>query len=221
MERCKRILIKDGRQQDNRAGVLHFKPDRNANLDLLGVFESDVQFLWRHPFKKYPVIQGAAHDLKRFSLFDCVATNQNYNSSEPAELATVQIDFIEGWVGQETYSAKDEIQFLNFMAGMHGLASWHNANVFPFIDATAKDSLIKYVKDRRVAFSHANPDSFQDNIPLYINVTIWMRMFLMAMVLKYCGVPANVLYAALSKNNEYGHIAKHMPLLLQSESQQS
>ena len=94
-------------------------------------------------------------------------------------------------------------------------------NVFPFIDATAKDSLIKYVKDRRVAFSHANPDSFQDNIPLYINVTIWMRMFLMAMVLKYCGVPANVLYTALSKNNEYGHIAKHMPLLLQSESQQS
>ena len=446
------LPVKDGLQQDNRAGVLHFKPDRNANLDLLGAFESDVQFLWRHPFKKYPVIQGAAHDLKRFSLFDCVATNQNYNSSEPAELATVQIDFIEGWVGQETYSAKDEIQFLNFMAGMHGLASWHNAkafarktdwnnkhtelqydcpelvelfkdehvelslgyswqgaseelaqcegkishdpriiiksingklpyygecnsynfylkrirsvlglmvgrgcplydcsglvqkcelhkgdgmvpeialqhlwrrdvedikpispfdvwlpyeyvaeslktvvagfmsmdefpaglaghlvylnasrrtnftqgalpelvymfeglhkqlyckelgrskqeriflanrfedefsrigNVFPFIDATAKDSLIKYVKDRRVAFSHANPDSFQDNIPLYINVTIWMRMFLMAMVLKYCGVPANVLYAALSKNNEYGHIAKHMPLLLQSESQQS
>ena len=439
------LPVKDGQQQDNRAGVLHFKPDGSANLNLLGAFERDVQFLWRHPFKKYPVIQGAAHDLKRFSLFDCVATNQNYNSFEPAELAAVQVDFIEGWVGQETYSSKDEIQFLNLMAGMHGLASWHNVkafgrktdwnnkhtelqydcpkpvelfkdgqveitlvyswqgaseqlaqcegkishdprilikslkgklpyygecnsyhfylnrvrsvlglmlghgcplydcsglvqkcelhkeggmvpevalrhlwrrdvedakpilpfdvwlpyehvaeslttvvagfmgmdqfpaglaghlvymnasrrtaftqsvlpelvymfeglykqlyckelsrsqqkkinlsnmfedefsridNVFQFLDATTKDRLIKYLIDRRIAFSHANPDSFQDNIPLYINVTIWMRMFLTAMVLEYCGMPCGSIYTAFSKNHEYQELAAKIPVLM-------
>ena len=446
------LPVKDGAPQDNRAGVLHFKPDKRANIHLLGAFERDVQFLWRHPFKKYPVIQGAAHDLKRFSLFDCVTTNQNFNSSEPAELAAVQIEFIEGWVGQETYSTKDEIRFLNLMAGMLGLSAWHNvkafesqsdwnnkhtelqydcpeavelfkdelveiklvyswrpasqqlaqcegkishdprilikslngklpyygesksyhfylnrirsvlglmvgrgcplydcsglvqkcelhkedgmvpeialrhlwrrdieddkpmspfdvwfpyehvaqslktvvagfmgmdefpaglaghlvymnasrrttftqsvlpelvyifeglhkqlyceglcqkekekiplanrftdefsrvSNVFPFLDATMKDRLIKYVKNRRVAFSHANPDSFQDNIPLYINVTIWMRMFLTAMILEYCGMPVDVLYAALSKNHEYANVAKNIPQLLQNESHQT
>ena len=54
------LPVKDGAPQDNRAGVLHFKPDKRANINLLGAFERDVQFLWRHPFKKYPVIQGAA-----------------------------------------------------------------------------------------------------------------------------------------------------------------
>ena len=445
------LPVKDGQQQVNRAGVIHFAPNNRAELHLLGSFE-DIPIALKHPLLKYPVIQGAAHGQKRITLFDCTTYNSNIDLFESAELADVRITFIEGWVGQETYSSKSEIQFLDFRAGMHGLAAWHNVkafesrndwankhtelqyncpksvelfkdelveikleyswqpasqqlaqcegkishdprilikslngklpyygesnsyhfylnrirsvlglmvgrgcplydcsglvqkgsrrkdecvvpeialqhlwrrdieddkpispcdvwlpyeyvaeslktvvagfmsmdefpaglaghlvylnasrrtnftqgalpelvymfeglhkqlyckelgrskqekiflanrfedefsrigNVFPFIDATAKDSLIKYVKDRRVAFSHANPDSFQDNIPLYINVTIWMRMFLMAMVLKYCGVPANVLYAALSKNNEYGHIAKHMPLLLQNESQQS
>ena len=94
-------------------------------------------------------------------------------------------------------------------------------NVFPFIDATTKDRLIKYVKDRRVAFSHANPDSFQDNIPLYINVTIWMRMFLTAMALKYSGMTVDVLHAALSKNHEYANVAKNIPQLLQNESHQT
>ena len=439
------LPIKDGQQQDNRAGVLHFKPDGRANLNLLGAFERDVQFLWRHPLKKYPVIQGAAHGLKRFSLFDCITSNQNFNSSEPAELAAVQIDFVDGWVGQETYSAKDKIQFLNLTAGMHGLSAWHNVsafaskndwdnmhielqydcpaplelfkdeqveislvyswqgvtqqlaqcegkishdsrilikslngklpyygeqgsydfylgrirtvlglmigqgcplydctglaqkfeprkgggaipeillnhlwrrdieaskpispldvwlpyeyvakllkpvvagfigmdkfpaglaghlvymnasrrgtftqsvlpelvymfeglykqlycnglsrnqlkniylakmfedefsrigNVFPFIDATTKGRLIKYLTDRRVAFSHANPDSFQDNIPLYINVTIWMRMFLTAMVLEYCGLPGGSIYTAFSKNHEYQELATKIPVLV-------
>ena len=439
------LPVKDDQQQDNRAGVLHFKPDGRANLNLLGAFERDVQFLWRHPFKKYPVIQGAAHGLKRFSLFDCVASNQNYNSSEPPELAAVQLGFVDGWIGQETYSAKDEIQFLNLMAGMHGLAAWHNVkafaskddwvnkrielhydcpaplelfkdeqveisliyswqgatqqlaqcegtishdprilikslngklpyygecnsyhfylnrirsvlglmvgrgcplydcsglvqkcelhkgdgmvpeialyhlwrrdiddsrpisplevwipyadvkqhlkmmvakfmgmdefsaglaghivylnasrrtnftqgvlpelvymfeglhkqlyceglsqrqkeniplanrfedefsrigNVFPFIDATMKDSLIKYVKDRRHKYSHANPDSYHENFSLYIHTTNWMRMFLTAMVLEYCGMPDSIIYTAFSKNHEYQELAAKIPLLM-------
>lgn len=433
------LPVKDGAPQDNRAGVLHFKPDKRANINLLGAFERDVQFLWRHPFKKYPVIQGAAHDLKRFSLFDCVTTNQNYNSSEPAELAAVQIDFIEGWVGGESYVSKDDICFLDFTIGMDGLAPWHNASafeskydfqnqnadlhymcpkpvtlfkddlveieltyswqgpsqqvaqkkgsishdsririkslngklryygdhgsyhfylsrmrtvlglmigrgcslydcsglaqkyeplkdggtipeiilrhlwrremedsppmspfdvwipyndvnpylkqvvekfinmdevpagfsghivymngtrrtnftqgilpelvylfeglhrelygdpkkklkarfndefsricgVFPFLDLEERDKLVKYVKDRRNKYSHANPDTYHENFLLYIYVTTWMRMFLVAMLLEYCGMPVNVLYAALSKNHEYATVAKNIPLLLQ------
>lgn len=443
------LPVKDGQQQIKRAGVIHFAPNSRAELDLLGAFE-EGSFTLEHPLLKYPVIQGAAHDLKRITLFDCVTYKSNFNFFEPAELADVRVAFIEGWVGRETYSAKDEIRFLNLMAGMYGLAAWHNAkafasrndlankhtelrydcpesvelfkdelveinlvyswqpasqqlaqcegkisheprifikslngklpyygeqgsydfylgrirtvlglmiglgcplydctgqvqkcepckeggvipeivlshlwrrdieapqpispfdvwfpyeyvaqslktvvagfmgmnkfpaglaghlvymnasrqvtftqsvlpelvymfeglhkqlycgglsqnqkehmpvanrfedefsrigNVFPFLDVDTKAKLIKYCTVRRHKYSHANPDSFQDNIPLYINVIIWMRMYLTAMVLKYCGLPVNALYAAISKNHEYANVAKNIPLLLRSEFQ--
>lgn len=433
------LPAKDGLTQDNRAGVLHFKPDKRADLNLLGSFEKDVPSLQYHPFKKYHVIQGAAHGLKRFSLFDCITTNQNFNCFEPPELAAVRIDFIEGWIGGESYVCKDDICFINFSAGMEGLAPWHNVSafeskydfqnqnadlhyicpkplelfkddlveielsyswqgpsqqiaqkegrishdprilikslkgklpyygdhesyhfylsrirtilglmigrgcslydcsglaqkyeplkdggsipeivmrhlwrrdiedsppmspfdvwipyndvnpylkqvvekfmkmadvpagfsghivymngtrrtnftqgvlpelvylfeglhrelygepkkilrarfndefsricgVFPFLDLEGREKLINYVKVRRNNYSHANPDSYRDDFLLYIYVTTLMRMFLVAMLLEYCGIPVNVLYEALSKNHEYAEVAKNIPPLLQ------
>ena len=438
------LPAKDGQHQVNRAGVIHFAPNNRAELNLLGSFE-EGPFTLEPRLLKYPVIQGAAHGQKRITLFDCVTYNNISDLFESSELADVRIAFIEGWVGQETYASKNEIQFLDFSAGMHGLVAWHNVkafasrndwdnkftelryncpepvelfkdelveiklayswqpasqqlaqcegkishdprivikslngklpyygergsydfylrrirtvlglmigqgcplydctglvqkfeprkeggaipeivlshlwrrdieaakpistfdvwlpyeyvakrlktvvagfmgmdifpaglaghlvymnasrqvtftqsvlpelvylfeglykqlycrgfsrnqlknihlanmfedeysrigNVFSFLDATTKDGLIKYVIDRRVAFSHANPDSFQDNIPLYINVTIWMRMFLTAMVLEYCGMLGGSIYTAFSKNREYRELAAKIPVLM-------
>ena len=441
------LPVKVGQQQVKRAGVIHFAPNNRAELDLLGAFEEGVPFALERQLLEYPVIQGAAHGLKRITLFDCVTYNNNQDWLESTELADVRIAFIEGWVGRETYAAKDGIQFWDFRAGMHGLSAWHNAkafasrndwdnkhtellydcpesvelfkdelveikliyswqpasqqlaqcegkishdprilikalngrlpyygeqgsydfylgrirtvlglmigrgcplydctglvqrcapckeggevpeivlrhlwrrdieaekpispfdvwlpyedvvqalktvvvgfmamdkfpaglaghlvymnasrqttftqsvlpelvymfeglhkqlyckglsrrqqenihlanrfedefsrigDVFPFLDAATKDKLIKYLKDRRIAFSHANPDSYQNNIPLYIYVTIWMRMFLAAMVLEYCGLPVSSIYTAFSKNHEYRELAAKIPLLLQN-----
>ena len=431
------LPVKDDQQQDNRAGVLHFKPNNRAELHLLGSFE-DVPIAFNHPLLRYPVIQGAAHGRKRITLFDCATYNNNIDAFESSGLADVRITFVEGWVGQETYSAKDEIQFLNLMAGMHGLAAWHNvkafaskddwvnkrielhydcpaplelfkdeqveisliyswqgatqqlaqcegtishdprilikslngklpyygecnsyhfylnrirsvlglmvgrgcplydcsglvqkcelhkgdgmvpeialyhlwrrdiddsrpisplevwipyadvkqhlkmmvakfmgmdefsaglaghivylnasrrtnftqgvlpelvymfeglhrelycstrqtlhdrfndeflrvSGAFPFLDADTKDKLIKYVTARRHKYSHANPDSYHENFSLYIHTTNWMRMFLTAMVLEYCGMPDSSIYTAFSKNHEYQELAAKIPLLM-------
>lgn len=440
------LPVKDGQQQVKRAGVIHFAPNNRAELHLLGSFE-DIPIAIKHPLLKYPVIQGAAHGHKRITLFDCATYNNNIDLFESTELADVRIAFVEGWVGQKVYSAKDEIQFLNLMVGMLGLSAWHNVkafesrndwankhtelqydcpesvelfkdelveikleyswqpasqqlaqcegkishdprilikslrgklpyygecnsyhfyldrirsvlglmvgrgcplydcsglvqkcelhkgdgmvpeialqhlwrrdvedvkpispfdvwlpyeyvaetlktvvagfmsmdefpaglaghlvylnasrrtnftqgvlpelvymfeglhkqlyceglsqrqkeniplanrfedefsrigNVFPFIDATMKDSLIEYVKDRRHKYSHANPDSYHENFSLYIHSTNWMRMFLTAMVLEYCGLPVSSIYTAFSKNHEYSELAAKIPLLLQN-----
>lgn len=432
------LPVKDGQTQERRAGIIHFKPGRRADLDLLGSFEGKP-FDFNVPTKEYPVIQGAAHGMKRITLFDCTTSHRELNLFEPQELADVRISFIEGWVGQEAYASKDEIRFLSFEAGMEGLSAWHNAkafgcssdfenhrtelhyarpasvdlykdnlveikigyswqgsseslaqcegrishdpriviksvggklpyygergsyhfylsrirtilglmigrgcplydctglvtkadwkdngefvhevslrhfwrrdieksqpispfdvwipyadvaqhimrvvqnfiaiddalagfaghlvymsgyrqsnftqgvlpelvymfeglhrglcdsrdhvylkdrfddefsrigSVFPFVDLTTKDLLIDYVKGCRNAYSHANPDSHQRNFLLYIYATIWMRMFLVAMLLEICGMPVADIYNALRKNHEYCLIAEKLPLLL-------
>lgn len=122
------LPVKDGQAQEKRAGIIHFKPDHRADLDLLGSFESAVHD-FNVPLKKYPVIQGAAHGQKRITLLDCTTSKRNVDMLDP-ELADVRISFIEGWVGREVYASKDEIRFWNFEAGMYGLSAWHNANAF-------------------------------------------------------------------------------------------
>ena len=73
-----------------------------------------------------------------------------------------------------------------------------------------------YVKECRNAYSHATPDSNQENFGLYIHATIWMRMFLTAMLLEYCGMPINGISAAFSRNHEYSQIAAKLSAMLHS-----
>lgn len=123
------LPVKDGQQQVNRAGVIHFAPNTRAELSLLGSFE-EGSYTSESRLLKYSAIQGAAHGQKRITLFDCVTYNSISNLFESAELADVRIAFIDGWVGQKTYATKNEIQFLDFTAGMHGIAAWHNVKAF-------------------------------------------------------------------------------------------
>lgn len=123
------LPVKDGQTQDQRAGIIRFKPDRRADLDLLGSFEGrPLDF--NVATKQYPVIQGAAHGMKRITIFDGTTSHRDSNLFEPPELAAVRISFIEGWIGEESYTSKEDIRFSSFEAGMDGLSAWHNANAF-------------------------------------------------------------------------------------------
>ena len=87
------LPVKDGQNPERRAGIIHFKPDRRADLDLLGSFESAV-LDFNVPLKKYPVIQGAAHGQKRITLLDCATSKRNVDMFDP-ELADVFLNILE------------------------------------------------------------------------------------------------------------------------------
>lgn len=117
--------------RDSRAGILRFQTEHHAEVDILGAFEEGAWCsLSKEVFRRYPVIHGAAHGQKRFSLFDCVKGRSQVDFFEDSQLTNTQIHFVDGWVGPEVFKDKDAVLFFSYSFGLAGLASWHNVHAF-------------------------------------------------------------------------------------------
>lgn len=131
----------DVQQHDDLAGVIRFAPNSRSELELLGSFGKTMPQV----HDKCPVVNGAAHGTKWFTLFDCYLRHCNQNFSETIELAAVRYCFADGWIGSRPYSSKDDIRFLRFTAGIDGLASWHDAKAFSWdYDPDSNITVLRY-----------------------------------------------------------------------------
>ena len=114
-----------------RAGVVRFQPSRHSEVEILGSFddiESGAKL--EAVFRRYPVVHGASHGRKRFTLFECTTCSRQIDAFEDPELANTRIDFIDAWVGPNVFASKFEVAFYEVSFGMGGLAAWHNVTAF-------------------------------------------------------------------------------------------
>lgn len=118
-------------EQRNVSGVMRIAEGEKLDLQLLGTFSpGERQFA----FENYPVVNGASHGLKRFTMFNVSVVGQQFNGSEPPEFGETKLWCQEGWIGPECYSKKDDIAFFSLSVGMFGLSAWHNVRPFSFDD---------------------------------------------------------------------------------------
>ena len=120
----------DNAEQRNVSGVMRIAEGEKLDLQLLGTFSLGER---KFAFENYPVVNGASHGLKRFTMFDVSVVGQESNGS-PAELDETKLWCLEGWVGPECYTKKEDIAFFSLSAGMFGLSAWHNVCPFSFDD---------------------------------------------------------------------------------------
>ncbi len=73
----------DDAEQRNVSGVMRIAEGEKLDLQLLGTFSPDDRKI---AFQDYPVVNGASHGLKRFTMFDVSVVGRESNGSEPAEL---------------------------------------------------------------------------------------------------------------------------------------
>lgn len=123
-------------QQLLRPGVLRAVPPSDFGLQILGNLErelaqKDIATLWlKNPVRKYGVVNGACSGGKRITLFDCTLNHQQWDSSDDTNLIKSNILYFDSWIGDECFSRKDDIKFVEYFAGMAGLREWHNVSAF-------------------------------------------------------------------------------------------
>lgn len=119
----------DGDEQRNVSGVMRIAEGEKLDLQLLGTFSPGERSF---ALKDYPVVNGASHGLKRFTIFNVSVVGRQFNGSEPSELDETKLWCLEGWVGPECYAKKEDIAFFSLSTGMFGLSAWHNVCPFSF-----------------------------------------------------------------------------------------
>lgn len=81
-------------------------------------------------------------------------------------------------------------------------------------DEDGLDCIVRYVKDRRNNYAHANPETYHANFRLYIFATLWMRMLDTVLVLYLCGLPVVSIKRGLEQNHEFKEMMAVLPALL-------
>ncbi len=72
----------DDAEQRNVSGVMRIAEGEKIDLQLLGTFSPDDRKI---AFQDYPVVNGASHGLKRFTMFNVSVVGQQFNGSGAME----------------------------------------------------------------------------------------------------------------------------------------